>query len=153
MSRFRDFYITQDSPRWLQLHNPAQKPWLFTASVIPSIVGLGYDSASKVYDLMKAIKSWKFEENNPAIAWGKDMEPKAIAEFLVKYPFCGVQPGLLYHPTIPHLAASLDHFLIHKTEDWMINMEVKCPWSSGVPEEASQIPAKWLMWRSLSSLC
>ena len=50
--QFEYWYLDQKSPLFSLLHHPLAWPIFITASVVPSILGHGYQSPQKVFRLM-----------------------------------------------------------------------------------------------------
>jgi len=132
MQRFKMWFNPPEGNVWDKLHRPAeQDEFTVTASTVPEIMGVGYSSAKRQFDLYTGQSIW-IEQNSMAIDHGKHSEDKAIATFYEHFPdWIGIKPGVIFHaqyPSIP-LAASLDNIAVHKTKfpTPVLNIECKCP--------------------------
>ena len=162
---FRYWYHLAKDPIWEDLHHPHHKPYLFTASIIPSVLGVGYMSPCKLFHLMSLqagcestiTSNTETKTSNPAIEWGSNNEPLAVNQLVADYmpDWYPLECGLKLHPALPHIGATPDRILIHSDGDhsgsstlsaleWL-PLEVKCPWKRELPTTVEDIPLKWLM--------
>lgn len=143
--RFRHFTQPQDSPTWKSLHNRVNSD-LFSASVIPNLMGVGYKARCHEYDLVKGLKEDKDISFLPHIKFGKDNEPKAKEHFSKAFPFlmC-ITPGIIYHANHPYIAATSDLIAVSKNDGQLMNVEIKCKFNGQLPETPEDIPARVLI--------
>ena len=65
------------------------------------------------------------EANAPALAWGRDHEKEAIANIMLNEADELTEPGLIFHPKYPFVAATPDGLI-----DGKISVQIKCPYNS-----------------------
>jgi predicted phage-related endonuclease len=148
--RLRYFFDDQHSPGWNLIHDPKNRPLIIGASVAPNILGVGYISSAKQFNLYMGIV--KRQENNCAMDYGNVFEPEAIKGFYEHFPqFIGIRTGMILHPKCEFVGATPDQILIHKTRG-MYNMEVKCPFNQKVAEIA-QFPYKYIVQVQIQMAC
>lgn len=147
--RFRFWFIDENSQQWEDLHKHTYRPLLFTASNVPSILGMGYDSPATMYELYKGEKEKRIDMFLKRILdYGKTMEPIALEDFYDNY--CGewtlgAKPGPLIHKDIPWLLASVDQILYNPSTRELALLEIKCPWTSCTPEYVEEVSSTYLI--------
>ena len=157
--RFRDWFLDQSSDEWQQLHNLNSPTPLYTASMIPNILGIGYVSPNIMYQYMTGKKIYDMEAigKAPPLTWGKLHEKDALAEFVQKYPHCIVtRPGLVRHKDHDYVAASLDGLLLRcddSDDSSMVNLEIKCPYSKHIPFNRDEVHDNWLLQTQIQMAC
>lgn len=143
--RFRHLTEPQDSPVWKQLHNRINSD-LYSASVIPNLMGIGYKARCYEYDIIKGLKEDKDISHLEHIKFGKESEPLAKEDFQKAFPFlmC-ITPGIIYHEKYPNIAASSDMICISKKDGALLNVEIKCKYNGILPETPEGIAPKVLV--------
>ena len=132
---FAFFTCDQRGELWNELHQPREEPFLVTASKVPEIVGVGYNTPTAIY---KWYKGEKAEKENEAMLYGSRTEEEAKNTFLKLNPeFVGVTPGTKFHDKFPELpyACSPDLIVLRHQQPSpdLINVEIKCPFKQIVP--------------------
>lgn len=137
--RFRYFAEPQDGPAWKSQHIRFNSD-LFSASVIPDLMGVGYKSRTWQYDLVKGLREDKDISNLPHIKFGKESEPIAKQDFQKAFPFlmC-ITPGIAFHADYPFIAATSDLLCISKETGETLNVEIKCKYNGELPETAQAV--------------
>jgi hypothetical protein len=156
--RLRLFMLEQNQPEWQALHQPSpSRPYLVTASIIPNLFGLGFDSPKKQFDMAKGTYVKEVSEQTQILLdYGHLSEPRAI--FFLKNYFASiananqekvyfVQPGLMVHPIFTFLAASSDGLLVRWKDFKMslLNVEIKCPFYGSIPESINEIKPRVIL--------
>jgi hypothetical protein len=150
-NRFKYWFDEPSGELWDALHRPDKMDeFLITASIVPEILGVGYGSPKKQYDLYT--KSTQYvKQESPAIDWGNEHEKDAIIAFYQRFPgFVGVKPGILFHadyPTVP-LATSLDSIIWNaRYPEHLINLECKCPFYNNfkLPSTVNDVSLKHIV--------
>ena len=117
--------IEQHDDKWEELHAP--KSGIISASIVPDIVGFGYKSRMKRWEICTGLAMNL--DDNFHMQRGQLLEPKAIQRFYQKYPrFSPIgQPGPKKSKDFPWLHASLDHVFIDRVTKEFMLLEIKCP--------------------------
>jgi hypothetical protein len=156
-NRFRDFFIEENSIRWAELHEYKMFPFpVYTASVIPCICGVGYNSAGKIFDYFKGYSDPKAIDETQArmFKYGHDNEPKALAKFYELNPnFTGIKPGVIYHPERKNIGASLDQIILDPETNELMNLEIKCPYTLSIPLQTVEIKPNYLVQTTVQMAC
>ncbi len=66
------------------------------------------------------------EKSAPALSWGRDNEKAALASIELAYGREVVEPGLIFHPELPFVAATPDGLI---EDDKRVSIQVKCPYN------------------------
>lgn len=159
-SQFKHWFLDQDGQEWRDLHQK-QNSNLFTASIVPTLVGFGYSNQSR-NKLRSSYIGTALPETTTSfldgiLQWGKDHEKDALHSFFSKNPcFLGVKPGLLLsRDNEPAIGASLDSIMLNTHTNELWGLETKCPWSDYVPLTTAELPgkAKWLIQMQVQMHC
>jgi hypothetical protein len=151
MSRYELIYLDTEDPEWQDLHKPEK--CLFTSSIISDILGFGYNSCSKRYDLMvKAIELKDNEFTKMVQQHGVENEPIAINQWYEMFPeYTGVKPGMAKYND--YILASCDQILYHKTNKTLHVLEIKCTVTHREFIDGRDVPPKWIAQCQIEMLC
>lgn len=152
-NRFQYWFLDPDTDmRWQNLHDLSNVPHVVSASVVPSILGVGYDSPNKIYEWSTGIKPHYNKDNIPAIRWGKEKEPVALQQFYQQNSnLLGIKPGFIFHQQFPFLGASSDHICYDIKSKQIFNIEVKCPFNFENVNAAPKL--NWLIQIQIQMAC
>lgn len=142
MQQFKHWYTAQDDPAWEDIHKLHKYPGFYTASTVPDCIGYGYSSAGKQFDYRNNL--CKYPAPSPIVLQGKNNEPIAMNELGLTFPDAYfVRPGLLKHPTLPHIGASLDTVRIDPNGD-LYPVEIKVQFGN-FADSIDDIKPQWLV--------
>jgi hypothetical protein len=155
--------IEKGQPDWTYWHTPGKKTeadeYIFTASVVPCILGRGYDTVQKTYRKYMGTEIQKepslFELR--MLQYGNDCEPAAIRDFYEDmkgeglHDVYGVKIGTIVHPEHSNFGAIPDQLMVfdHKVTP----LEVKCPYNGKVPSNVLDIQDKYLIQLTFQMAC
>ncbi len=143
IGRFQFFNISQDSELWEEIHHPNNK--MITASIVPDILGYGYQSRKKLYNQMKGIEKKIVTDYTTALMkYGKDNEPKAAEEFRKLFNVAQAKVGFIFHPEYNWLGCSPDRILKFNDSDYKL-LEIKCPAKSKIPNSVEELPINYII--------
>jgi hypothetical protein len=149
-NRWRHWFLRQDSEEWSKLHEEGAK--VLTASVFPDLVGYGYQSVRKRFELALGLSKKKTNEYRDALLeYGKENEVLAIKDFYKSHPqFKGqIQPGIVWSAELPFVGASVDNLAWLGSDIYPV--EVKCPCSQVLPEPKDRLG--WLIQVQIQLYC
>jgi len=151
MSRYSLIHLDTEDPEWQNYHEPSN--CYFTSSMISDILGFGYNSCSKRYDLMvKAIENKENPFTTRVQQHGIENEPIAIETWYEMYPeFTGVKPGMAKYND--YILASCDQVLYHKQNRTLHLLEIKCTTNPREFTDSRDIPTKWIAQCQMEMLC
>jgi len=125
-SKIELFKLQQNSPTWDEFHAPGFRGFL-TASIVPDILGFGYQSPHARFKHCTGLKPIEFTSYAQDILnQGHEAEQEClnyITEHCLTPDKVLMKPGIIVSPTYPYLAASLDAILVSKNR--LVNIEIK----------------------------
>lgn len=153
MSRYDLIKLDTDSKTWQELHVPTN--CYFTSSIIPDILGFGYNSCAKRYDLMTGNTELP-EKTSPFLQavqqFGNDTEPIAIEKWYELHPeYTGIKAGVAKYNE--YIMASCDQILLHKEHKTLHLLEIKCTVTPREFNDGRDIPTKWIAQCQMEMLC
>lgn len=155
-NRFRNILTQAHSPEWEELHIQAKDPFIITASAVSSVLGLGYSSPKSLWELYTGRKK-PYKDATDAMRYGNTCEEYALDQLKKDFPATFVNPGPIWHPTVPFLLASPDalgiSYPVKDPTRALFNVEIKCPISAPIPKRVQDIPEKFLIQTQVQMSC
>ena len=152
MNYYEYISLTDGSEEWKRLHIPTEQ--IYSSSVIPDILGVGYNSPAKRYDLITGAVPSLQETNSylqNILEYGRQMEPIAIDLWYERHPeWAGIKAGMAKYNEV--IMASCDQIAINKTTGELRLVEIKCK-TTQVEMDASKVGLHWIAQCIIEMLC
>jgi hypothetical protein len=150
-NRYLYTFVEQGSEEWLKLHDPINK--IITASIVPDIVGFGYQSKNRIYRQFKGLEKREFNEQTQQIlSYGRVNEHNAAEQFKEILNLPQAKMGFIFHPYYDWLGCSPDRILRASDGEYEL-LEIKCPFKTKIPESITEIPLKYIIQCQIQLAC
>jgi hypothetical protein len=123
--RWAEFFGSDHDQDWEDKHHISpDKPFLLTASKVADAMGVGYESAKRLYEYFTGVTE-HVQKTNEYMEWGTLHEPVALKCLGEMYPhWAGIKPGMLRHPTHNWIASTSDKIFVDCDTRRLLDVEV-----------------------------